>query len=153
MGLSIKSVDKDSALSRQAINVPLFNTANTQLSAGTFGHIIAPFDCKIEKIWLSNDSDITASNGIVVSVCNATTDVVYMAGTIWSCSMATPLYCASGSLDYTASIFCEIDTTKSINGSSGTIRRGDLLSVRISATKSTARLALSLVLSPNLNVK
>jgi len=152
MGITIKSLSKNSVLRKQVISVPIFNTANLKISGGINGSLMAPFDCVLEKILICNDVDITASNGITLSVCNATTDVIHLAaatdGNYWSCSMATPLYCASGSLDYTANIFCELNPCATT-----LIKRGDILNVNFSASIGDGPIAISFVLNPAQNVR
>jgi len=147
MEIKYSDLDKESLLRKRYVDIALMNTASTSLSAGYNGWCTVPFNSYIESICFANDVDITASTGLITSVCNATTDAIHLKGDshgiLWSASMATAPSYASGSLDYTANIFCEITATLTF------VSRGCMLHFSISASTGNCPMGVVLVLNPD----
>jgi len=151
MGIKFKNVDRLSNLRKLYLPVHFNNTASYSLSAGYHQDVIVPFDCVLDHVWFANDADITASNGIDIGVCNATTDVVPLAlagnGHFWSASQAAEQLNMSGSIDYLAQSFYKI--TPSATDISG----GCLLHITVSATIGASPIGVTLALTPDYGIK
>jgi hypothetical protein len=148
MTIGYSDLHADSLLRKRYVDIALMNTASTSLSAGYNGWCMVPFNSYIHSIIFANDADITASNGIVVSVCNATTDAIHLKsdshGILWSASMAVAPVYMSGSVDFSANAFCEITSTLTT-----LVSRGSMLHFTMSATAGNVPIAITLVTNPD----
>jgi hypothetical protein len=148
MAIGYSDLHADSLLRKRYVDIALMNTASTSLSAGFNGWCMVPFDSYIHSFLFTNDVDITASTGIVVSVCNATTNAVHLKsdshGVLWSSCMAVAPVYMSGSLDFSANAFCEITSTLTT-----LVSRGSILHFSVSACGGNCPIAITLVTNPD----
>lgn len=136
----LDKVDRKSGLRKFYIDVvPLGKTAApvTDLSGGLTSYHVVPVTCRPTKALFSTDTDITASNGVVVAIKNETVSANIIAQTLHSACTTTEE--VTGSLDWTANgVLYRTATNTAL------ISAGSLISFNASATAGTAGFACTI---------
>ena len=148
MGIKIRNVDRRSVLRRQHLPVHFNSTAGGFLMcAGFQATMVVPFNCHLEEVWFSNDTQYSGSNGFALGICNATTDVVPLAaagnGLFWSACNTNHLYTAA---DFPAKKLYKIYPSASF------MSQGSLLNITFSATCCQCVFGVTLVVDPTSDV-